>query len=230
MQKTLANINDYVCGPLRTLSHPHQPCHPAIGATLTDQQTHQHDIIWYQYLIQSDTNMQNDSIHSWGLGVERTPSWIRFASIKHHLCDSRMKLNIKNQEPKGTGPQSEIKHNQTYFRKGNVVSTTTTTIINNHDHFMKHRWPSIDRPSSIHQIQTDIDFKTLAIPPPARQLRQCASAWTEPRIFALTTWQPFALHEWTCYDVPLVLAKTCPQQLWQTAKFLLWTWAKPSKA
>ena len=42
---TLANINDYVCGPLRTLSHPHQPCHPAIGATLTDRQTHQHDII-----------------------------------------------------------------------------------------------------------------------------------------------------------------------------------------
>ena len=53
---------------------------------------------------------------------------------------------------------------------------------------MNHRWPSIDRPSSIHQFQNEINLKTLAIPPPARQLRQCASAWTEPRIFALTTW------------------------------------------
>jgi len=73
-----------------------------------------------------------------------------------------MKLNVKNQDPKGTGPPSEIKPN--YFRKVNIVSTS---IINNH-HFMNHHRPSIDRPSSIQQI------KTLAIPPPARQLRQCA--------------------------------------------------------
>ena len=102
-QKTWTNINDSVCGPPRKLSHPHQPYHPAIGATLTDQLTHQHDIyIWYK-LIQTCR-----MIHSWGLGEERTSSWI-LCFIKYHLFDSQMKLNIKNQEPKGTGPPSEIK-------------------------------------------------------------------------------------------------------------------------
>ena len=121
---------------------------------------------WYQYLIQADTNMHNDPfLTTWG---RKNIILNSVCFIKYHLCDSQMKLNVKNQDPKGAGPPSEIKPN--YFRKVNIVSTN---IINNH-HFMNHHRPSIDRPSSIHQI------KTLAIPPPARQLRQCAWAWTGP--------------------------------------------------
>ena len=120
-------------------------CHPAIGATLTDQLTHQHNInIWYN-LIQTCRMIHPRKEHH--LEFDLLPSSIIF------VIPSRSSSTLRTRSQKEQG----------HSVKSNLLQKSC-------------------RPSSTHQIQNDIDFKTLAIPPPARQLRQCASAWTGPRI------------------------------------------------